>query len=766
MSGFDLSDQPIFLGARADLASDRHFNGRLALLKVYSSPRDASGVACVFTEDEMQLPGYGCRDQITSGLDVSLPLIGTTADDVEGGPTVNLFNNAEVTSGGISFDGDMSYGTVIVGDIENYASDGGFSISFWVTKTECTDGLYEYVYSQHHDTEGPTMWTNSFIDMYIGCETSGGGFSTITGSIMRFNLKDADGNTALFDYPLHDAGNFDAITNRWIHFILTVTGTGSLAVYVDGIAVDNSEFGTYNGTSDDNMVLNFDGTVNLNKANFGSFDLDTPVYLGARADLDSSRLFSGRMALLKIYDEPIQASGAECIFAEDEPRLPGYECRAAVSDGLVEFYPFLVDAHDAVEGGIDAELYGSAKVTSAGLQFDDGAGSYATIGPTNNNVVNNGTFSISYWFAKQDCTSGPYEYLFSQSHDASANILLAANSNINMFIECAAENTGVSILRTVMLDISGQLATFDYPLHDAGDFDAITNKWVHVVVAVSDAGAVSMYVDGLSVDNTELSTFQPTGNLVSDSKGTIALSNATLKGFDLTTAAFVGARTDLNADRHFAGQLALFRLYSRALTATEIACLFAGDEPHLLAKLPTRTTTTTTTTATSAPETDPNTKTAVPITTTARGGGSPTPPSPTPSGPTPPAPTPKQDTTKTSTLPAPTPKQDTTKTSTTSPRGGGRSVAKHNGGKKSGGIAAVVVVVLLVVIAIGGFAAYKFRMVKRDNGGAYESGTTMMNAVFNTGDDEDDDALLDPEANDVDDDDALLVGDDSDVAVG
>jgi hypothetical protein len=428
---------------------------------------------------------------------------------------------------------------------------------------------------------------------------------------------------------------------------------------------------------------------------------------------------------------------------------------------LVEFYPFLVDARDAVEGGIDAVLHGNAKVTSAGLQFDDGAGSYATIGPTNNNVVNKGTFSISYWFAKQDCTSGPYEYLFSQSHDASADILLAANSNVNMFIQCAAENTGVSILRTVMLDTSGQLATFDYPLHDAGDFDTITNKWVHVVVAVSDAGAVSMYVDGLSVDDTELSTFQPFDNLVSDSKGNIALLNATLKGFDLTTAAFVGARTDLNADRHFAGQLALFRLYSRALTATEIACLFAEDEPHLLAELPTRTTTTTTT---SVPETDSNTKTAVTITTTVRGGGGPTPPSPTPSGSTPSVPTPPPGPTP----PSPTPKQDTTKTSTppstTSVDAGGRSVAKHNGGKKGGGIAAVVVVVLLVVIAIGGFAAYKFRTIKRDKKGAYESGTTMMNAVFNTGDDEDDDALLDPEANGVDDDDALLVGDDSDAA--
>ena len=46
-----------------------------------------------------------------------------------------------------------------------------------------------------------------------------------------------------------------------------------------------------------------------------------------------------------------------------------------------------------------------------------------------------------------------------------------------------------------MVDGQNNWAMFDFPMHAAGDFDAITNVWVHVVLVVS-AKALTTYDDG------------------------------------------------------------------------------------------------------------------------------------------------------------------------------------------------------------------------------------------------------------------------------
>ena len=45
-------------------------------------------------------------------------------------------------------------------------------------------------------------------------------------------------------------------------------------------------------------------------------------------------------------------------------------------------------------------------------------------------------------------------------------------------------------------------ATFDHSLHNASDFDAITNVWVHVTMAVSP-GSIVTYDDGAPVADSE-----------------------------------------------------------------------------------------------------------------------------------------------------------------------------------------------------------------------------------------------------------------------
>jgi hypothetical protein len=41
------------------------------------------------------------------------------------------------------------------------------------------------------------------------------------------------------------------------------------------------------------------------------------------------------------------------------------------------------------------------------------------------------------------------------------------------------------------VDTEGTWATFDFPLHEAGDFDSIVKRWVQVVVSVDGDHTVS-----------------------------------------------------------------------------------------------------------------------------------------------------------------------------------------------------------------------------------------------------------------------------------
>ena len=72
----------------------------------------------------------------------------------------------------------------------------------------------------------------------------GGGWSSIGGTIMRTNIYDNKGVAVNFDFPLWKTGDFNKVTNRWIHFALTVKGR-SIILYNDGVAVPDSSFGFY-----------------------------------------------------------------------------------------------------------------------------------------------------------------------------------------------------------------------------------------------------------------------------------------------------------------------------------------------------------------------------------------------------------------------------------------------------------------------------------------------------------------------------------------
>merc|ERR1740130_583271 len=134
-----------------------------------------------------------------------------------------------------------------------------------MAKTECNTNQYEYFYSHAHDTnadwDDPTRAGSSYVMLLLACEANGGGYSTTDGSVIRYDLMDSGdpmdsrdpSRKAAMDFPLHDAGDFDSITNVWVHMILTVSPS-QLITYADGVGVADTQYGHFDADTPSNNV--------------------------------------------------------------------------------------------------------------------------------------------------------------------------------------------------------------------------------------------------------------------------------------------------------------------------------------------------------------------------------------------------------------------------------------------------------------------------------------------------------------------------------
>eukprot|EP01043_Picozoa_sp_COSAG02_P057026 COSAG02_NODE_6857_length_3324_cov_17.657674_2_plen_808_part_01 len=261
-------------------------------------------------------------------LDIADPLVEVSfindATDTSGNGRVITHtggNDDEIGPTGAHFDGNGDYLTI--SDFQ-YESDATFSVSFWFTKEGCTGGIYEYLYSDHNSV-GLSMWDTPYLDVYIGCETSGGGWSTLDGSIVRYWMRDTSGTEAMMDWPLADAGSFDAITSTWVHIILVVE-PNSIKTFDDGTQVPEQQYGFYgdlpqrmNAAAPSPHALSPPFTAAAGGRNIFEFG---ELHVGGRADHNDQRRFLGHMALLVVYPSVLTGSQASCLFDRGEQALP------------------------------------------------------------------------------------------------------------------------------------------------------------------------------------------------------------------------------------------------------------------------------------------------------------------------------------------------------------------------------------------------------------------------------------------------------------
>lgn len=99
---------------------------------------------------------------------------------------------------GVTLDGDGDFIAVGGSTSTQYSHTGTFSISMWVTKTECNvPGSYQMLYGHQ---ESQSRWSGNWVDpenanihLLIGCGQQGT-HSTLEGNVMRTLLVDDDGN--------------------------------------------------------------------------------------------------------------------------------------------------------------------------------------------------------------------------------------------------------------------------------------------------------------------------------------------------------------------------------------------------------------------------------------------------------------------------------------------------------------------------------------------------------------------------------------------
>jgi hypothetical protein len=515
-------------------------------------------------------------------VELDLPLI--MLDD----STDHSGNNHDATlhdvnvDGGANFDGSGDY--ITISSFE-YATDATFSISFWMTKETCTDN-YEYMYSHQQDAESDAMVaTNSNINLFLACESAGAGWSTTGGSVVRFLLRDNSGssNFARFDYPLHEAGDFDEITFRWIHIVLSVTPS-QIETYSDGQSVLREDLHFYVGDVGESHNVAYPDPTSLSSSLVG-FTLTDDIYLGSRSDQAVDRHFVGRLAGLVVGPEPFTTAEAQCLFYQGDEYVPaGYsECStlprvpAEVALSLVGDPPADPPTDDSGNGHRITNHGGV--MTSSGASFS--LGSYLTVEPFD--YASDSTFSVSMWVAKEQCAEETHEYLYSHMEQQTGT--WDTDSYALMMFLC--EETGAfastvdgSVLRYDIHDTAGQRGTFDFSVHEAGDFDAITSRWLHVIWTVSPT-AMASFVDGAPAVVDQYGFFTGLTEGQNIARPHPDQLEPALGALNLQTGIYLGGRFDGDAARAFRGNLALVNIYGRVVTADEAACIFHDGDALL-----------------------------------------------------------------------------------------------------------------------------------------------------------------------------------------
>ena len=232
----------------------------------------------------------------------------------------------------------------------------------------------------------------------------------------------------------------------------------------------------------------------------------------------------------------------------DEPNFPGLAAhwKFDASDPCAIAVDYSGNGHTGTLYNGPVWQPGGGKVDGS-LSFDE-VDDYVRIGDFDYTNASD-EFSVSFWFKISEVEGSAYQYMFSHGNYGAIN-------SLNVYFSEASEGTGGEEVRTnITLNDGTSWQPATSPIFADG-------QWHLYTVTVSAADGAEIYIDSNSV-----------------------LTNPAIKGASLnpSTDIYLGGRCDLNVDRFYGnpsdddGLLDDVRIYSRALTASEVTILAGGQ---------------------------------------------------------------------------------------------------------------------------------------------------------------------------------------------
>ena len=400
-------------------------------------------------------------------------------------------------------------------------NDSPFSISCWVKIEDMSRfrifTKYDYVNAGNSNIE------------YI-FTTDGNGF------LILILADNSEGTTSY--QGIKSAFNLSSRIGIWTHFVATYDGRG-------GATANQGCFFSIGGVP---MTV----TQAFTSASYVAMEnTNSNPAIGIANENAGVRYFSeGKMADCRVYDRVLSSQEITDLYQETD-----------VQSGLVGHW--LTDV-DSVEDQSSNNLGGADTVSLSTSTSVPPLPSNPVFG--NRYLLCNGS---DFFTVRQDSAM---ESIFQSSHTFAFWVkFIDGNPASSEMIFAAQSASGPSVTRvSFFLGSDGKMTLGYIETGNQGRAKTITAQangltdWVHVVGITTQAG-MSVYLDGV----------QETLDATDDGD----MSSATMSNYSNSTDIFVGARSVVNdPDLYLNGRICDFRIYSKALSQSEINDLVAGTD--------------------------------------------------------------------------------------------------------------------------------------------------------------------------------------------
>jgi len=400
-------------------------------------------------------------------------------------------------------------------------NDSPFSISCWVKM----DSILRFRIFTKWDYVSAG---NSNIEYIF--TTDGNGF------LILILVDNSEGTTSY--QGIKSASNLSSRIGVWTHFVATYDGRG-------GATANQGCFFSIDGVP---MTV----TQAFTGANYVAMEnTNSDPAIGIANENAGVRYFSeGKMADCRVYDRVLSSQEITDLYQETD-----------VQSGLVGHW--LTDV-DSVEDQSSNNL-GGADIVSLSTS--------TSVPPLPSNPVFGNRYLLcdgsDFFTVEQDSAM---EAIFQSSHTFAFWVrFLDGNPASSQMMFAAQSASGSSVTRvSFFIGADGKMTLGYIETGNQGRAKTTTAQangltdWVHVVGITTQAG-MSVYLDGV----------QETLDATDDGD----MSSATMSNYSNSTDIFVGARSVVNdPDLYLNGRICDFRIYSKALSQSEINDLVAGTD--------------------------------------------------------------------------------------------------------------------------------------------------------------------------------------------